>query len=343
MKILIIGDVHWSQYSSIVRKRGKQFSVRLENLITSVNWAETFAETARCDSIIYVGDFFDRPDINAEELTALNAISWSNIHHTFLVGNHEMASSDLTYSSSHVFDIFRNASVIAQPCKYIVGIAPYQKELCFLPYTLSSDELCIKELFGAPTLPRVVISHNDIADISLGRFKSIHGFKLQDIEDNCSLFLNGHIHNGSHITQKVINVGNLTGQNFSEDGFTYQHHIVVLDTDTLELRFIKNPYALNFYKLEFETDDFSRLDKTENAVITCKVSDKNKQLLTDYISQHDNIVESRCVIYFDNVSEQKQNISEILSEDHVKQFCEYIIQNIGDTPIIREELQEISV
>ena len=71
MKILIVGDVHWSTYSSIVRSRGKKYSTRLENLINSVNWAERIADEENCDRIIYLGDFFDKADLTAEEITAL--------------------------------------------------------------------------------------------------------------------------------------------------------------------------------------------------------------------------------------------------------------------------------
>ena len=40
MKIGVIGDVHWSSYSSIVRSTGDVYSTRLENLIQSINWSE---------------------------------------------------------------------------------------------------------------------------------------------------------------------------------------------------------------------------------------------------------------------------------------------------------------
>ena len=36
-KFLIYADPHWSQYSSIVRKRGNKYSMRLHNLINSLN------------------------------------------------------------------------------------------------------------------------------------------------------------------------------------------------------------------------------------------------------------------------------------------------------------------
>ena len=77
MKVLIIGDIHFSQYSSIIRKRGEFYSERLENLLWSINWVEKQAEENKVDKIIYLGDFFDRSDLNAEELTAFRDIRWA--------------------------------------------------------------------------------------------------------------------------------------------------------------------------------------------------------------------------------------------------------------------------
>lgn len=37
MKILLYSDVHWSQYSSMVRDRGDNYSLRLQNCIQSVS------------------------------------------------------------------------------------------------------------------------------------------------------------------------------------------------------------------------------------------------------------------------------------------------------------------
>jgi len=73
-KVAICGDVHWSIYSSIVRKRGRKYSQRLENLIKSVNWFEKLAKDQGCNSEIFLGDTFDRPDLSAEEMTALQDI-----------------------------------------------------------------------------------------------------------------------------------------------------------------------------------------------------------------------------------------------------------------------------
>ena len=101
-KLLIYTDVHWSTYSSIVRGRGRKYSARLENLIKSVNWAEGVAEERGCDAIFCLGDFFDKPTLNAEEISALNEIEWAKLPHTFLVGNHEIEDGNARYSSVEV-------------------------------------------------------------------------------------------------------------------------------------------------------------------------------------------------------------------------------------------------
>ena len=113
MKILFVGDVHWSTYSSIVRSRGNHFSKRLENLIASMNFVESIADKYQCDEEIFLGDFFDKPDLNAEEISALSEIEWSHyprIRH-FIVGNHESGIASLVYSSTKSLQ-FKNNDII---------------------------------------------------------------------------------------------------------------------------------------------------------------------------------------------------------------------------------------
>ena len=64
MKIGIVGDVHLSQYSSIIRSNGKKYSKRIENIIKSVNWAEEEFKHRSCDIVVYLGDTFDSDNLN---------------------------------------------------------------------------------------------------------------------------------------------------------------------------------------------------------------------------------------------------------------------------------------
>ena len=102
-KYLIYSDVHFSTYSSILRSRGRKYSTRLHNLIDSVSWAEHLADEQDCDAVINLGDFFDRPDIESEVITALQDVYFCNKPHIIVTGNHDANISNLEFSSVQLF------------------------------------------------------------------------------------------------------------------------------------------------------------------------------------------------------------------------------------------------
>ena len=86
MKVCICGDVHWCTYSSILRKRGTRYSLRLENLIDSVNWVIDTAASNGCTDLFFLGDFFDASVLTAEEISALSELKWNNsVYTSFIV------------------------------------------------------------------------------------------------------------------------------------------------------------------------------------------------------------------------------------------------------------------
>ena len=72
MKIGICGDIHYCINSSLITGKGEVYSKRIENCIKSINWFEDF--TKNCDMNIYLGDFFDKSSLCAEELTSIKNI-----------------------------------------------------------------------------------------------------------------------------------------------------------------------------------------------------------------------------------------------------------------------------
>lgn len=338
MKIGIIGDIHWSRYSSILRQRGDKYSIRLENCIKSINWAEKL--TSDCIYTVYLGDFFDSSELNSEEITALNDIKWSDSLHTFLVGNHEMGINDLSYSSSHLFgftSVFTDR-IIDKPhqCK-VDNIS-----LRYLPYILEDNRLPLSEYFYDDGAEKVIIfSHNDIAGIQMGKFISPNGFTVEEIHANCDLFINGHLHNGSKIDNKIINVGNLTGQNFSEDAFKYDHCVMILDTDTMRIEVYENPYAINFYKVDTLTQNFSLDNLKNNAVITLKTTQEEQSNYKQVLDNSDKIIASRLIIApTDNINTTNNN-KEILAVNHLDKFSEYVLNTLGTSDVVKQELGEV--
>ena len=357
MKILIYGDVHWSTYSSIVRSRGTKYSTRLENLIKSVNWAEKLADDNNCDEIICLGDFFDRPELTAEEISALDEVKWSNLPHFFLVGNHESNVSNLFYSSTKALKRV-NFHIIDKPFTQSTEGANF----LFLPYILEENRKPLLDYWNEDVKKETIykrpyiFSHNDIKGINYGRFQSKEGFGIDEIENKnlkqC-VYINGHIHNAETLKDgwcKVINLGNLTGQNFSEDAFKYEHHVAILNTKAQEddpmdplITFIENPYAFNFYKIQIDKeDDLKQLDKLKtSAVCTFNCNDKCLKALNDKLKVT-SIIESRTIIFRDTLAVDTNAVVETISKvDHIKQFEDFTLKQLGDSDIVRDELMHV--
>lgn len=354
MKILVYSDNHWCQYSSILRKMGEKYSLRLENQIKSINWAENLAKKLNCNLVVHCGDFFDKETINSMELTALNdLLFYDKIEHLMLVGNHEMGINNLDYSSMHVFGITACFKIINKPTT--IELDDFH-QLCFLPYILDYKKQSLKEIFPASPKTRIIFSHNDIAGMQLGGFITKNGYSIEEIEENCDLCINGHIHNSERISSKIFNVGNLTGQNFSEDGFKYHHGVFVIDTDTLKIDVYDNPYAINFYKLDFsENDSINYINevstKLKNAVITVKCKEEDYDYLKKrfgstedkLVPHHNSIIECRFIVDYSNNnldSSEEQKID--LSVDHIKEFKQYLLQELGSSETVLSEIEEIT-
>lgn len=345
MKILLYTDVHWSTNSSILRSKGKKYSTRLENLIQSVSWAEDLAKQRNCDLICCLGDFFDKAQLNAEELTALQDIKWSGINHIFLVGNHEMGTSDLSISSSHFLNIDSTFRVVDKPEKLFLDRD--NVEICYLPYVLDNDLRSLSDIFGLPRSKRIVFSHNDIAGIQMGAFVSKEGFSVDDIEANCNFFVNGHLHNSDFVSDKIMNLGNLSGQNFSEDSHKYPHGVMIFDTETFQYELVINPFALKFYKLDMCSakgpqvqQELSKLSTP--AVLTCSVSSKDQyDYVNSLLKDNSNVIASRIIIVKQDAQASTENSLTLETVDHLLMFKKYVESNIGSDEITLSELAEV--
>lgn len=342
MKVLICGDIHWSTYSSIVRSRGKNFSTRLEYLIQSLNWVEHISKEYGCEEEIFLGDTFDKPDLSAEEISALSEVDWCSkprIRH-FIVGNHESGIASLVYNSTQI--LHKIGTIIDTPYVYPVDD---KTEFLFLPYITEDNRKPLKEYLKNknPKKKLIAFSHNDIKDFQMGMFLSKTGFAIDDVEKNCDLYINGHLHNGGWVTNKILNLGNLCGQNFSEDAIKYEHHIAILDTDTLKIEFIQNPYALNFYKFNIDKEeDIGVLEFLKpGAVVSFKCLDTLKDKLNYTLTKEIDLTASKIVYYSQEIDANGIKVSELQTVDHLEKFKKFVIDNLGNTETVIEELSEV--
>lgn len=341
MKILIVGDIHIAPTSSIVKNRGEKFTLRLENCIKSINWCEKIAKENNCDLEVFLGDTFDKPNLDQETITAIRDIKWNSISKYMIIGNHESAESDLAFSSTNVF----NSSKIKIINNIHSEMTENDTELLFLPYITENNRADLDSYTNKLASKRIIFSHNDISGIQLGPIISKTGFKVEDILNNCDMFINGHLHNGTWVKQnRIRNLGILTGANFGEDADKYPHNIMILDTDTMTYTDIENPFAFNFYNItvnsKIDFDKFSKL-KT-NSVVSVKCNDDLVIELHELIDNNVNIICSRVVIqHIDHTETDTQpNITD-LRVDHLQKLIEFCKEKIDYSQMLEIELQEI--
>ena len=349
---LIVGDVHWSEYSSIYRKRGNKFSKRLESLINTLNWIEELAEQNCCTKLIFLGDTFDRNDLNANEITALQEVVWSTIPHVFLVGNHEGLMNDLSTSSAHLLKLIPNVEVIDQPTlDYGFGYS-----VLYLPYILESERKPLVEYYKQcqsteycfvtqEVKKRIVFSHNDLK-MQYGMFDSKIGFDLDEVAKS-DFFVNGHIHNFMEVTPKLINLGNICGANFSENAKHYPHHTMLFDPDSLDYAYIENPYALNFYK--FDVKSVAELNSEllgikDNSIMSIKAPQSIVAEVKQILESNVKIKEYRVITLPELVSTEDNagpNTEVIESVNHLDEFIKFVKENMDYTETVQVELAEV--
>lgn len=239
MKIGLYADPHFASTSSIIVGKSGEFSGRLTNLIESFSWMNKFFKEEGCKMIICLGDLTDRPDLTAEEITALSRCGLEN--HIFLVGNHCRLDKDGKINSLSIFNkVYNEPQLLEVPgCRILL-----------LPYNSTEVEL---DKFEDSV--DVILSHNDIKGYDFGGgHVSDTGYTLDDILRKCKLFINGHLHNGGWLVdRRVVNLGQLSGMNFSSCGGQWEPSVGILDTDTMTLEIHENPKAYRFKKIEVPT------------------------------------------------------------------------------------------
>lgn len=345
MKYLIYGDVHFCEYSSIIRSEGKKYSSRLENLIKSVNWAENLALEYNCDEVISLGDFFNAPDLNSREITALQEIVWAPLPHTFIVGNHDASSKSLKYNS--IMALKNNGfKIISEPELTTIADTDGIKQLLFLPYITENGDISLKDYKINSEYPCIILSHNDIKGIQYGIVTSKHGFEIDEIDELGHLFLNGHIHNGSQFGKKAYNLGTLTGQNFKEDAFKYDHRVAILDTTANTLEFIENPYALNIYTITINTiSDLNQLKELkDNLVLSIKCDEELQKDLTVALAEIAHKIVAKRVMFTRTLKEDSSGkLLELQrhSTNYLDEFNIFAKNIIGDSDILAYELAEV--
>jgi DNA repair exonuclease SbcCD nuclease subunit len=274
MKVLVITDQH--------------FGVRNDSL-TYVEYYRKFYNNViipfivkfKIEHVLCLGDTFDRrKSVNFNSLEAakdmwFDPLEKMGVKMTMLVGNHDIYYKNTlrVNAPSLLLGEYANISIMDGPGEFLLGSLPVlgipwicddNRSRVYELLEQSTSSLCVGhlEFTGFETVPGIVMQHGISAE-PFGKFEKV---------------LSGHFHTKS-TKGNIHYLGNPYQLYWNDYQATRGFHI--LDTETLDLKFYKNPYML-FEKIYYR-DSAEWMDVTGYAgkYVKVIVEDKQDQLKFD--------------------------------------------------------------
>lgn len=316
MLIGIYADAHFSLNSSILLGSTGSTEGRLDSLIKSFKWMYEKFREAKVNLIVDLGDIADSNILRSEEITAISkALSYNDsIPEYHLLGNHERLTQDGSINSVNFIDNIKNHKLI----KNIITAKDLNLNdlsATFIPYSSYSND----SLKDFPDND-IAFSHIDIFGADTGGWTMKSGIDPIKLSKKYKLVINGHIHKHSWVYKnKIMNLGSISGQNFSSSGKSY---IGILDTETLKIQLIENPYALNFVKKTAKSmKDIIKLlsdfDDGKQYNVQLKVPLDLVDDARNLIKEQKNITASRILTTVDNKTLDNLNYEDIERVDDI--------------------------
>lgn len=303
MRIGIYTDIHCCYTSSIlpIHTEESKYTVRLQMIIDTFKWMYNVFEHANVDMIVNCGDLFDSCNVRAEEISALAEAlshSWGTPEYHVL-GNHDTLDKHRNFYSTALLSGFDHIKIVDTPLRLYEGIS-------FIPY-MDSDEV---EKVIPYLKNKILFSHLDIQGSRLNKFKVLeNGASSQKLSDLFDVVINGHIHGYQKVREGVYNIGASTSLSFADDS-EYAPSINILDTETLQIETIENPYAIRFVKLSVDTLEELRtyISKSVSRVaLRVECSGELKSEVSNYLDSQDQVVTYRVLSKSSNSNMQIPN------------------------------------
>lgn len=212
-------------------------------------WArDTFLQEG-CQLIINDGDFLDSETIRPETNYLISHIYKNNKQKEYiLLGNHEKKDAEGKYNALNILDNYPNISIINE-----LKVIPLKDEdtvLIFQPYMKSDWKDLCATLDKYKDKKRILFSHlgyDNVPNVN-SMLKGEIDYNL--LKDRVDKIFNGHIHIGLE-SDKYIQVGILTGLNFSDAYPFHKPGIIIYNTETDEVKRIENPNAILYQKCKY--------------------------------------------------------------------------------------------
>lgn len=349
--MILIGDLHISadraRYSLLkVKPRENDYSMRfcprLAHLYETIKWIDNKPCGGLFKKIVQLGDIVSKATLDAEELSMISEVGCITEEWTCIRGNHGLGINNHDSDSA-----VRLKEIIRRPQWLVEEDWESGKfyNLVYLPYVLEKDRKPLSEYLEGMdiSLPTLILNHNDIKGMDYGGYIEKNGWSIEELEDWGDLIICGHIHNQQWLTDKILIVGNVDGENLTEDYRLHPHGIWRLDEgaflDGVEpkqcMEFIENPYAMKFANVEIKKEeDIAKIkaesdDRTILAItVPESLADKAQDLIDNHLAGGKKIVKSD--------GKRKKTVDKIVLENHIDKFKRCAIAEFGDLKVIGE-------
>lgn len=331
-KICVLGDLHLASKngSTIYSKHQQKF---FDNVLIP------YVQKHKCD-IIQLGDLFDqRKFINFVGLRETYSGFFDkipdNVKMTTLLGNH-----DISYRES--LRVNAPSLLLSDYCYLTIVDVPMTRDgIDYVPWICAENRDEIFEFIGR-SKSKICCGHFEISGFSMQRGIPAHDGMDTSIFDKYDLVLSGHYHTRS-TNRNITYVGTPYELTWSDHKDPKGFH--VLDTETLEMEFIENPYTL-FESIQYddrivETVDFTRFAEKYVKVI---VANKSDYYAFDQFINKLNGCGAHDVKIIDNYSEQLVGEigEEIVLQDTLHVLSDYIDSlKVDNTNELKTQLKSL--
>lgn len=237
-KILFIGDPH-------IRH------THLKDGVELLQWIESVAESEKPDLVVNLGDTFEEHSvIRAEVLSIVSnhlaRLQAAKLPVIMLLGNHDMWKPNS--SKYHALEVFkdRKGVTVVDETTIIDGITyvPYLPDPADWPKGVKTD---------------IYVTHNTFIGADYGPSCAKDGIDAAQVEAN--LVVSGHIHKRQLLKEGLI-VYPGTPSSLTASDANQVKGLMILDTDTLEMRFIDSPFPM-WRTLEIDLSSSNNLQLNE--------------------------------------------------------------------------------
>lgn len=285
MRLCVLGDLHFGlRNDSVVFM--EYFSKFYRNVLFP------YIDANPVDAIIQLGDLFDRRKyINFNSLTNakevfFNEMEKRTIPFYALLGNHDIFYRNTlkVNSPSLVLSEYGNIHLIDSPKTVVFDEVPFD----FIPWICEENEKEIDE-FIKNSKSNYCFGHLELAGFEMDRGNICHEGMDKELFSKYEQVISGHFHHKSS-KGNILYTGVHGQMNWADWNDPKGFH--VLDTETREIEFIRNPHEI-YTKILYNDDDmyFDDVQNNDYSAFTGKyvkivVEKKNNSFLFETLVEN---------------------------------------------------------